>query len=405
MPLTAAEQRTRRRAGAHTVKRAARRANSFVDSDSDEGARSPVASPGGGAGGSRSDSGGIDSDSDDGADDSDSDGADDAFAAEASDDARSPAASPGGSRSDSDNSNDGPGAALADSASHELSDGDAAACSAAYGSAVLRHCQRALQLLHDGGLRASTAVAAAPDARAGPFPLSDLILLARAAACSAAVPQLPTAARVRQACLRAGVQAADVIVDALRGIRSAVNLRKDTERRRRLSQCDNPARNHAAAALVQLYAMDWSNLLAEAECLDPSDPHAVQMLADKIRAAGHVTAEDVQSCVEDFRLDDNMILKVRDRYRFRCPAQIIAAWLCAYDAARSCRPSGCTRARPRACAMRSPRGRAGRPAAFARIPCASCARSRSFHVHASHVRARPPGMWCVQQARPRQNLL
>ena len=49
-------------------------------------------------------------------DDSDSDGADDAFTAEASDDARSPAASPGGSRSDSDNSNDGPGAALSDSA-------------------------------------------------------------------------------------------------------------------------------------------------------------------------------------------------------------------------------------------------------------------------------------------------
>ena len=396
MPLTAAEQRARRlaeqrrrvssaqrvdqRSRVSSAQHAARRAYSSVCPD--------------------------DMDSDiDGADDSDSDGADDAFAAEASDDARSPAASPGGSRSDSDNSNDGPGAALADSASHELSDGDAAACSAAYGSAVLRHCQRALQLLHDGGVRASTAAAAAPDARAGPFPLSDLILLARAAACSAAVPQLPTAARVRQACLRAGVQAADVIVDALRGIRSAVNLRKDTERRRRLSQCDNPARNHAAAALAQLYGMDWSNLLAEAECLDPSDPHAVQMLADKIRAAGHVTAEDVQSCVEDFRLDDNMILKVRDRYRFRCPAQIIAAWLCAYDAARSCRPSGCTRARPRACAMRSPRGRAGRLAACARIPCASCARSRSFHVHASHVRARPPGMWCVQQARPRQNLL
>ena len=73
-------------------------------------------------------------------DDSDSDDADDA------------------SRSDSDNSNDGPGAALADSASHELSDGDAAACSALYGSAVLRHCQRALQLLHDCGVRASTAI-------------------------------------------------------------------------------------------------------------------------------------------------------------------------------------------------------------------------------------------------------
>ena len=74
------------------------------------------------------------------------------------------------------------GAALADSASRELSDGDAAACSALYGSAVLRHCQRALQLLHEGGVRASTAAAAAPDARADPFPLSDLILLARAAA-------------------------------------------------------------------------------------------------------------------------------------------------------------------------------------------------------------------------------
>ena len=395
MPLTAAEQRARRlaeqrrrvssaqrvdqRSRVSSAQHAARRAYSSVCPD------------------------GMDSDID-GADDSDSDGADDAFAAEASDDARSPAASPGGSRSDSDNSNDGPGAALADSASHELSDGDAAACSAAYGSAVLRHCKRALQLLHDGGVRASAAAAAAPDARAGPFPLSDLILLARAAACSAAVPQLPTAAIVRQACLHAGVQAVDVIVNALDCIRSAVQERKRIDKRR-LSQSAQPAHNAAAAALAQLYAMDWSNLLAEAECLDPSDPHAVQMLADKIRAAGHVTAEDVQSCVEDFRLDDNMILKVRDRYRFRCPAQIIAAWLCAYDAARSCRPSGCTRARPRACAMRSPRGRARRPAACARIPCASCARSRSFHVHASHVRARPPGMWCVQQAKPRQNLL
>ena len=195
-----------------------------------------------------------------------------------------------------------------------------------------------------------------------------------------------------------------VIVNALDCIRSAVQERKRIDKRR-LSQSAQPAHNAAAAALAQLYAMDWSNLLAEAECLDPSDPHAVQMLADKIRAAGHVTAEDVQSCVEDFRLDDNMILKVRDRYRFRCPAQIIAAWLCAYDAARSCRPSGCTRAHPRACAMRSPRVRAGRLAACARIPCASCVRSRSFHVHASHVRARPPGMWCVQQARPGQNLL
>ena len=94
MPLTAAEQRNRRRA----VKRAARRANSSVchdDSDSgsdgaddafaaepNDGARSPLASPGGDAGGSwsgsRSDSDGTDSDID-GPDDSDSD----AFAAEA----------------------------------------------------------------------------------------------------------------------------------------------------------------------------------------------------------------------------------------------------------------------------------------------------------------------------------
>jgi hypothetical protein len=85
-----------------------------------------------------------------------------------------------------DNSNDGPGAALSESAPHELSDGDADACSALYGSAVLTLCQRALQLLHDGGVRASTAAAAAPGARAHPFPLTDLIMLARAAACNAA---------------------------------------------------------------------------------------------------------------------------------------------------------------------------------------------------------------------------
>ena len=121
MPLTAAARRTHRRA----VKRAARRANSSVCLDD------------------------IDSDSD------------------------------GGSRSGSDNNNDGPGAALADSASHELSNTDAAACSALYESDVLTHFPRALQLLHDGGVRSSTAAAAAPDARAHPFRLSDLILLAR----------------------------------------------------------------------------------------------------------------------------------------------------------------------------------------------------------------------------------
>jgi hypothetical protein len=73
--------------------------------------------------------------------------------------------------------------------------------------------------------------------------------------------------------------------------------------------------------------------VAEAEHLDRSNQHVMQLLADKIRAAGHVTAEDVKSCVEDFRVYDNMILKVRDRYRFRCPPQMIAAWLCADDAA------------------------------------------------------------------------
>ena len=97
------------------------------------------------------------------------------------------------------------------------------------------------------------------------------------------------------------MQAVDVIVNALDCIRSAISLRRNTGRRRRLSQCDNAAHNAAAAALAQLYAMDWSNLLAEAEYLDRSDQHAVQLLADKIRAAGQVTAEDVQSCVEDFR--------------------------------------------------------------------------------------------------------
>ena len=53
-------------------------------------------------------------------------------------------------------------------------------------------------------------------------------------------------------------------------------------------------------------------MLADAEYLDRSDEHAVQQLADKIRAAGHVTAEGVQSCVDFFRVDDDMILKVRD---------------------------------------------------------------------------------------------
>ena len=295
------------------------------------------------------------------------------------------------------------GAALADSASHEFSDGDAAAaCSALCGSAVLRRCQRALQLLlHDGGVRASTAPAAAPDARVGPFPLSDLILLARAAACSAAVPQLSTALRVRQACLRAGVQAVDVIVKALAGIRSAVDLRRKTDRRRRQSQRAKHGRNDAAAALDQLYATDWSDLLTEAEYLNRSDEHAVQQLPDKIRAAGHVTAEDVKSCVEIFRVDDDMILKVRDivfvaRRKLlprgcalmtrewscrpsgcmRCARRVVVpaiwlharapAWLCDALAARSCWPSGCIRAHPM-CELRT----------FALVSCARVARSRS----------------------------
>ena len=146
----------------------------------------------------------------------------------------------------------------------------------------------------------------------------------------------------------------------------------------------------------------------------------MQQLADKIRAAGHVTAEDVQSCVENFRVDDDaLILKVRDTVSVArrkllprgfalmtprvvvpaacallLPAQMIAAWLSAYDAA-----------------SRTPRVVV--PAVWlhalthpmCELRCASCARSRSLHVHAPGVRARPPGMWCVQQARPRQKLL
>ena len=148
MPSTAAERRTRRltsasdrqrrgRAVTLTVQRAARRADSDSDGAVDDSGSDDSDSDG------ADDSDSDDSDSD-GADDFDSDGADDAFAAEPNDGARSSVASPGGSRSDSDNDNDGPGAALPDSVSHKLSDGDAAACSAVYGSAVLRHCQRAL---------------------------------------------------------------------------------------------------------------------------------------------------------------------------------------------------------------------------------------------------------------------
>ena len=69
-------------------------------------------------------------------DDSDSDGADDAFAAEPNEGARSPVASPGGGAGGGIDSDSDDGA--------DDSDGHAAACSAVYGSAVLRHCQRAL---------------------------------------------------------------------------------------------------------------------------------------------------------------------------------------------------------------------------------------------------------------------
>ena len=77
--------------------------------------------------------------------------------------------------------------------------------------------------------------------------------------------QLPTAVRVRQACLRESVQAVHVVVDALAGIRSAVSLRRRiTDRRRRQSQRAKHGRNDAAAALDQLCATDWSDLLADA---------------------------------------------------------------------------------------------------------------------------------------------
>ena len=56
---------------------------------------------------------------------------------------------------------------------------------------------------------------------------------------------------------------------------------------------------------THLYATDWSDLLADAEYLDRSNEQAVQQLADKIRAAAHDTADDVQSCVENFRVDDD----------------------------------------------------------------------------------------------------
>ena len=122
-----------------------------------------------------------------------------------------------------------------------------------------------------------------------PFALSGLILLARAAACSTAVPQIPRAALVRQACSCDSAQAADVIVAALACIRSVVNLGRKTDLpEEAVTQSANHWRNDAAAALDLLDAADWSDFLADAEFLDRSNKPAVQQLADKIRAAGHV---------------------------------------------------------------------------------------------------------------------
>ncbi len=91
-------------------------------------------------------------------------------------------------------------------------------------------------------------------------------------------------------------------------IRKAVRARTQIDRRRQ-SQRAKHGRNDAAAALDLLYGTDWSDFSADAEYLDRSNKQAGQQLADKIRAAGHVTAE---SCVENFRVDDDMILKARD---------------------------------------------------------------------------------------------
>ena len=80
------------------------------------------------------------------------------------------------------------------------------------------------------------------------------------------------------------MQAVDVILKALAGIRSAVDLRRKCNRRRRQSQRARQGLNDAAAALDRLYGTDWSDLLGDAEFLDRTDEHAVQQLADKIRA-------------------------------------------------------------------------------------------------------------------------
>jgi hypothetical protein len=117
------------------------------------------------------------------------------------------------------------------------------------------------------------AAAAAPDAGAGPFPLSDLIRLARAAACSTAVSQLPSAASVRQA--------VDVIVADLACIRSAVNLRRKTDRR---GGSPN-APNMGATTLPPLLTSFTPRGRICCPALNTSTA-PVQQLADKIRAAG-----------------------------------------------------------------------------------------------------------------------
>ena len=126
-----------------------------------------------------------------------------------------------------------------------------------------------------------------------PFALSGLILLARAAACSTAVPQIPRAALVRQACSWDSAQAADVIVAALACIRSVVNQPGEEDRpKEAVTQSANHWRNDAAAALDLLYAADWSDFLDDAEVLDRSNKLAVQ-LADKMRATGHARGRAV----------------------------------------------------------------------------------------------------------------
>ena len=104
----------------------------------------------------------------------------------------------------------------------------------------------------------------------------------------------------------------------------------------------------------------------------------MQQLTDKIRAAGHVTAEDMQSCVENFRVDNAMILKVRDAVSV---------------ARRKLLPRGFALMTPRVVvpAVWLP----ARAHPMCELRCASCARSRSLHVHAPRVRARPPGT-CLQ---------